>query len=319
MYNPLVSIIIPVYNGSKYLEEAVKSALAQTYKNIEIIIINDGSKDTKETEKIVKKYQNKVTYFYKENGGVSSALNLGITNMNGEWFSWLSHDDYYYPNKIERQIELLNTIPENELERTIVFSDFDFIDGNGAPLKIPTKNQLVSGMTNEELILSNIKRNSMGGCTFIISKAAYDAIGGFNEEIRGVSDFDYWYRLLFNDYKFHYINEILVSNRMHREQITYKQSKKNIKESKEFHRTVVENLRNSKYNKLDNFLKIGYYMDRRGIKEIPLLAYKYAKEIDNSLVVNIKICLIRFYSEIFNFVKSTLKLLYVKFVINKKA
>lgn len=72
---PLVSIIIPVYNGSDYLEEAIESALNQTYKNIEIIVINDGSTDNGATEMIALKYRDQIRYFHKTNGGVSSALN----------------------------------------------------------------------------------------------------------------------------------------------------------------------------------------------------------------------------------------------------
>ncbi|MDD4547058.1 MAG: glycosyltransferase family A protein, partial [Oscillospiraceae bacterium] len=97
MINPLVSIVIPVYNGSNYLAEAVDSALAQTYKNIEIVVVNDGSNDEGATEKVAKSYGDKIRYFSKENGGVSSALNLGIENMKGDYFSWLSHDDLYKP------------------------------------------------------------------------------------------------------------------------------------------------------------------------------------------------------------------------------
>ena len=80
-FHPLVSIIIPVYNGANYMREAIDSALAQTYRNIEIIVVNDGSNDNGETERIALSYGDKIKYFHKENGGVSSALNLGIQNM----------------------------------------------------------------------------------------------------------------------------------------------------------------------------------------------------------------------------------------------
>ena len=103
--NPKVSIIIPVYNGSNYLKDAIDSALAQTYKNLEILVINDGSNDDGKTREIALSYKDKIRYFEKENGGASSAINLGIKEMKGEYFSWLSHDDMYYPNKVERQVE----------------------------------------------------------------------------------------------------------------------------------------------------------------------------------------------------------------------
>ena len=87
---PLVSIIIPVYNGSDFLRQAVNSALGQTYTNIEVIIVNDGSNDNGKTEEVALSYGKRVRYLCKENGGVASALNFGISQMKGEYFSWLS-------------------------------------------------------------------------------------------------------------------------------------------------------------------------------------------------------------------------------------
>ena len=124
-FSPLVSIVIPVYTGANYVAEAIDSALNQTYKNIEIIVVNDGSTDN--TEKIVKSYGDKVRYFCKENGGTSTALNVGIKNMKGEYFSWLSHDDMYYPKKIFYQIEELKKLENKD---TIIMTDLDGINEN---------------------------------------------------------------------------------------------------------------------------------------------------------------------------------------------
>jgi glycosyltransferase involved in cell wall biosynthesis len=316
-YNPLVTIVIPVYKGDNFVAQAIESSLAQTYNNIEIIVVNDGSPDDGKTKRAVEPYLHKVKYLEKENGGVSSALNLAFREMKGEWLSWLSHDDLYYPHKIEKQIIKLNSINKTDFCKTIIFSDFDFIDEFGNQIKIPTKNQIIEGMTNEELILSNIKRNSLGGCTFLIPKSAYNDIGGFDEKIRGISDFDYWYRLLFAGYEFYYINEVLVSNRMHRNQVTYKQSENNIKEIQEFHKMVVENLKKSKWASSVNFIKLGYYMDRKGIKNTPTLSYKYAKELDNSPILCLKIFFIRIFSKLYNVAKSIAKMIYIRVVINK--
>ena len=102
-FQPLVSIVIPVYNGSNYMREAVDSALAQTYEHLEVIVVNDGSTD--DTEQIALSYGERIRYFRKENGGVSSALNLGISKMKGAYFSWLSHDDIYSPTKVSDAIK----------------------------------------------------------------------------------------------------------------------------------------------------------------------------------------------------------------------
>ena len=114
VWNPKVSIIIPVYNGANYMREAIDSALGQTYQNTEIIVVNDGSCDDGATDRIALSYGDKIKYIKKENGGVSSALNLGIQNMTGEYFSWLSHDDVYGPDKIKHQIESLSTFSDKK-------------------------------------------------------------------------------------------------------------------------------------------------------------------------------------------------------------
>ena len=103
---PKVSIVIPVFNGSDFLNQAIDSALAQTYPNLEIIVVNDGSTDEGKTERIAESYGPKIRYFWKTNGRVASALNFGIQRMTGDYFSWLSHDDVYYPEKIHEQMDL---------------------------------------------------------------------------------------------------------------------------------------------------------------------------------------------------------------------
>lgn len=108
--DPIVSVVIPVYNGSNYLKNAIDSALAQTYRNTEVIVVNDGSDDDGKTASIIQSYGNKIKSVEKENGGVASALNCGIREMNGDFFIWLSHDDELYSEKAENQLNrILNT------------------------------------------------------------------------------------------------------------------------------------------------------------------------------------------------------------------
>ncbi|MDR1180166.1 MAG: glycosyltransferase [Spirochaetales bacterium] len=130
-FHPLVSIVIPVYNGANYMREAIDSALTQTYDNCEVIVVNDGSDDGGATDNIARSYGDRIRYFAKENGGVATALNLGIREMQGEYFSWLSHDDVYLPYKIERQIDFMQRF---ELQDAVLYSDYCQIDEGGGVL-----------------------------------------------------------------------------------------------------------------------------------------------------------------------------------------
>ena len=134
---PLVSIIIPTYNRPHLLCEAIDSCLTQTYSNIEIIVVNDGG--TKETENILKeRYKNVVgihtkyqvndekviKYFYKENGGVSSARNYGLKKASGEYINFLDDDDLLLPEKIELQVSFFKKNEKNWGNLGVVYSGY---------------------------------------------------------------------------------------------------------------------------------------------------------------------------------------------------
>ena len=228
MRNDMVSIVIPVYNGSNYLREAIDSALAQTYKNIEIIVVNDGSKDDGATEQIAISYGDKIKYFHKENGGSSSALNMGISHMSGEWFSWLSHDDLYTPDKVEKQIEYMNTlgISSSELPKHIFFSALELIDFNGKTIQAFSaeaaqirRNKIHSFPHNGYLIAEPTKY-TFHGCSCLIHREAFADVGVFDENLRLLNDVDLWYRLYSANYKVHFIAEPLVKGRVHAKQVS---------------------------------------------------------------------------------------------------
>jgi glycosyltransferase involved in cell wall biosynthesis len=121
---PLVSIVIPLYNGSNFLSEAINCALNQTYSNIEIIVINDGSKDEGAGRDVALSFGDKIRYFEQENGGVSAALNHGISKMKGEYFSWLSHDDLYTDDHIENQVGLLSSNTDVVISNSLLYFQF---------------------------------------------------------------------------------------------------------------------------------------------------------------------------------------------------
>lgn len=216
-YQPLVSIVIPVYRGDPFLREAVDSCLSQTYPNIEIIVVNDGSDDDGKTEAIARSYGDRVRYYSKENGGVSSALNYGIAQMRGEWFSWLSHDDVYTPDKIEKQI---NAAAAQEDPVCVVRCTTAAIDENGAPVFRPQRK--ISGVFSAEQMmkLHSLKEVGLYGCALLIHKRIIDACGGFDETLRAVQDEDYWNKMMFHGDRFVSLPDVLVKNRVHNAQAT---------------------------------------------------------------------------------------------------
>lgn len=223
MHNPLVSIIIPVYNGSNYLSRAIDSALAQTYEFIEILVINDGSNDSGATESVALSYGEKIRYFSKENGGVSSALNFGIANMKGEWFSWLSHDDMYTPDKIKKQIlRLYEEIDNGHIHpsKAIALSGTKFINKDGKPIKRYQKNIKKACYTGLEMLLEVFSGYYISGCALLLNKAVFDDVGLFSTSLKYMQDMEMWYRIMLTDCHFFYGEEKTVLSRVHSNQLT---------------------------------------------------------------------------------------------------
>ncbi|WP_264548134.1 glycosyltransferase [Flavobacterium sp. N2820] len=232
---PLVSIVIPVYNGSNYLAEAIDSALAQTYSNIEIIVVNDGSNDFGETKKVACSYGNTIRYFEKENGGVSTALNLGIQEMKGDYFSWLSHDDKYFPEKIESQI---NFLIKNKAKNVLLYSDIEYIDKDSKFISV----NKFPHYTPEEFRPAFIVNGLVHGCTLLIPRICFEECGVFNTSLRTTQDYELWFRF---SAKFHFIHLpcILVYSRIHDNQDTIKLSDIVFEERDNLHNNFILNIR----------------------------------------------------------------------------
>lgn len=228
MYCPKVSIVIPAYNASNYLAEAIDSALAQTYDNIEIIVVNDGSVDNGATRNIALSYGDKVRYFEKKNGGSSSALNMGIEKMTGEWFSWLSHDDLYVPQKIEKQISWVSDLSLNadDFSRCVLFSASELIDANGNTIRCCNARKEynlsvnISTFPHNGYLIAEPTVYNFYGCSCLVHKKVFEAVGGFDENLRLLNDLDMWFRVYSAGYKIHYIPEVLVKGRIHSKQIS---------------------------------------------------------------------------------------------------
>lgn len=245
-FNPLVSIIIPVFNGSNYLEDAINSALSQTYKNIEILVINDGSNDNGATEEIAKSFDKKIRYFYQENGGCGAALNCGVQNMKGDYFSWLSHDDLYTPDKVQSQITLLETLVN---KNTIIFSAFDLIDENSKYTSSVYPHRALVGR-KFKIPLMPLLRGLIHGCTLLIPKKLFEEIGNFDTTKRTTQDYALWFDFL-RHAPLEYIAHPLVKGRIHSGQDTQKINALHLRECNELWSGFLEQLSLDEMKKLD--------------------------------------------------------------------
>lgn len=251
MFNPKVSIIIPVYNWSNYLKDAIESALSQTYKNIEILVINDWSKDNWETEKIAKSYWEKIRYFLKENWGVASALNLWISKMSWEYFSWLSHDDLYFNNKVQTQVDYLSQLEDKK--NNIISSNYIFIDWKENEIK-----KIDLNYSKENILYKLLINSFLNWCTLLIHKDIFVEIWAFKNELKHTQDYHLWFRMM-KKYNFINVDEYLVKSRQHSEQDSKAKFYQWMKERKELESFIFKNfsinkLKTSAWSKLPNFV-----------------------------------------------------------------
>lgn len=265
MKSSLVSIIIPVYNGSNYLREAIDSAIAQTYKNIEVIVVNDGSTDNGKTDKIAKSYGNKISYYRKKNGGVATALNFGIRKMKGEWFSWLSHDDIYEPFKIKKLVKYISDHPKAK----ILYTDYELVNERGMHLY----NISVKPKNFNNMQLRLIDSYPLNGCAMLIKKDCFAKVGNFDESLQTTQDYDLWYRLA-KYYKYHYISISTLKSRQHVNQGSHLNNHK--VEVDNLYDRFISNLSTSiaakeKGNQLGSwFLEVARLYKKRGYSKSPL-------------------------------------------------
>jgi glycosyltransferase involved in cell wall biosynthesis len=207
MNHPKVSIVIPVYNGSDFLGEAINSALSQSYSNLEIVVVNDGSDDHGETERIALSYGDSIRYFSKQNGGVASALNMAIDQMTGDYFSWLSHDDLYTADKVERE---MMAVFEADNAGAVIYSDYAVFTGDprGAiPVRLP-------GVPPEHFRYWITVENRLHGCTLLVPRTAFARTGMFDISLRTTQDYDLWFRMA-SQFEFIHVPEVLVKARSH--------------------------------------------------------------------------------------------------------
>ena len=210
---PLVTVVVPVFNGEKYLGKAIRSLVNQSYSELEILVVDDGSNDQIGLEKIITSFSdNRIKYIRKENGGVSTALNVALGKATGKYFTWLSHDDIFKTKKIHTQVQILESMQD---ERVVQYSSYQTIDSND---KIIHTASLTQELSKSVTPLGPIERGVLYGCAAMFNLNFLKSVGNFNEKLRYVQDYDYWLKLADSGAIFHLLDEPLVQIRIHEEQ-----------------------------------------------------------------------------------------------------
>jgi glycosyltransferase involved in cell wall biosynthesis len=183
---PLISVIIPVYNGEKTIRETIESVLNQTEPDFELIVINDGSKDS--TLDILTSIQDpRFQVFSYTNSGVAVSRNRGLYHACGEFISFLDADDLWTPDKLESQLKALQENPQ----AAIAYSWTDHIDESGQFLR-PASYTNVSGDVYEHLLLGDFLKS---GSNVLVRAQALLEVGGFEQSLAPAEDWDMWLRL----------------------------------------------------------------------------------------------------------------------------
>jgi glycosyltransferase involved in cell wall biosynthesis len=216
-----VSVIIPAYNASKFIREAINSVLNQTYKDYEIIVVDGRDGSTDNTREIVAEYGDAVRYFRQENTGLSDARNKGVLNSRGEYIAFLDSDDLWFENKLALQVKFL----DSHRDVGLVFSDSWFKVYGDATVK---KQRLVGRRFFQiakpyrgEVLCQLFVVNFIPALTVLVRKECLLNAGLFKEEYDSAEDYDLWLRVS-RVFKVDYIDEPLAIYRLRGDSLVLK-------------------------------------------------------------------------------------------------
>ncbi len=181
---PLISVIIPTFNRSDLLRRAIDSVLSQSFKDFELIVVNDGSTDN--TEKTLAEYNDITLLNLKHNSGVSCARNRGVKHSGGEWVSFLDSDDQWLPNKLQEQVEWMFHTPQ-----CTIFQSREIWIRDGKRVNQPRALRKKEG----DLFFESLQRCSITPSTVMIRRSLFEEHGGFDEALPACEDYDLWLRI----------------------------------------------------------------------------------------------------------------------------
>jgi glycosyltransferase involved in cell wall biosynthesis len=195
---PLVSVVIATYNMAQYLPKAIDSVLAQTWKNLELIVVDDGSTDN--TAEVMEPFKSdpRVRYLPTENQGQPRAKNHGLNEAKGDFIAFCDADDLWSPKKLAIQMPFFQ-----DSQVGVVYSEVSYIDQNGAPLEKNIPYDRYSGQVTEQLVVKNFVPFG----TAVIRRACVEKNGAFDEDLPMGIDWDLWLRYSI-DWHFRYASDI---------------------------------------------------------------------------------------------------------------
>ena len=282
MKNPKVSVVIPAYNHEKYVGEAIQSVLDQTFQDLELIIINDGSTDHTEAEILTFK-DDRIRYYSQENRGLSATLNRGIELSRGEYFNFLPSDDAFFPEKLETQLRCFEEDPNLGL----VFAYPFLIDAEGREITDGPAAQwaIVPYKTKEEIFPAFFERDFLSAPTALIKMDCFKKVGVFDESFQYAQDYDMWMRVL-KYFDVRLLKQPLVKYRWHGANLTYQATPETELERvkvllKAYKNLSIEDIfptlrrRKDTFDYAEAYEKLASYMEKSGIPALISISQIY--------------------------------------------
>jgi glycosyltransferase involved in cell wall biosynthesis len=293
--NPTVSIIIPTYNRAHLVGRAIQSILDQTYKDFELIIVDDGSTDN--TENIIREFQKKdkrIKYIcHKKNRGGSAARNTGVKNSSGYFLSFLDSDDQWLANKLRTEVKILN----NNKDCIICSTGYTYIDEKNGKMN----NKIRRGIIIKKQFVSQkivLRAECFATTDFTVTRNAILKIGGFDEKLSARQDWDFWIRItsiglgiqipIYSVIHYTMRNDQIssgIKNKLQGTEILYKKHKNIFLLDPIAHRRILNNLGLMNLLNGSNFNAVAYFWE----------SYKYTNKWSKRVKLAVIIAIIKIF------------------------
>jgi glycosyltransferase involved in cell wall biosynthesis len=207
--SPSVSVVIPAYNSAQYIGETLESVFAQTYRDFEVLVINDGSPDTEAHESVLRPYFDRIVYLKQQNRGPAAARNSGIQHARGEYIAFLDSDDCWLPEYLARQMSMFAASPAPDMVSadTELFGDSALAGKSFWELYPPRGSATLKSLLNRDCAI-------VTSCTVARRSVLFKA-GLFDEDICGPEDFDLWLRVAHSGARLVLLRHVLGRRRLH--------------------------------------------------------------------------------------------------------